>query len=91
MLIGMPLTLRLSGVEALAIVVIINVFIIQTSNLFSVVTFNLYNLKESSVHAFYDFVISPLFNPLMITVFLRIIAALLHDYYQALAGDSGFF
>ncbi len=91
MLIGMPLALRLGGVEALAIVVILNVFIIPTSNLFSVVTFNLYNLKESSAHAFYDFVKSTLFNPLMVAVFLGIIAALLHDYYQAFAGALPFF
>lgn len=91
MLIGMPLALRLGGSEALAVVVILNVFIIPTSNFFSVVIFNLYNLKAKSSHAFYDLLKSTFLNPLMIAVFLGIMAAILHDYYQVLVGALPFF
>ncbi len=84
MLIGLPLALRLGGTEALSIVVILNVFIIPITNFFSVIIFNVYTLENKSAHVFLDFIKSTMINPLMIAVFLGIVAALLNTQYQSL-------
>lgn len=74
MLIGIPLASRLGGVEALAILAILNAFMVPIANFLSIVTFKVFQ-KESQVNPFMftDLMKTTMKNPLMLAIFAGLI------------------
>jgi predicted permease len=82
-IIGVPLALRLGGETALSTIVILNVFLIPITNIFSVLSFQLYTPKDK-VETWIDTSKKTFINPLMIAIYLGLIAMVFSSGYQSL-------
>lgn len=69
-LIGIPLALRLGGDETVQMIIILNAVLIPITNLLSIMTFKLWQVKKDEKLHLKDLALTTLKNPLMIAVFL---------------------
>lgn len=74
-LIGIPLALRLGGADTLSIIVMLNAFLIPVVNFLSILVFRVWqNQGHFSKGAFKELLYKTVSDPLMVAVFLGIIA-----------------
>jgi len=90
-LIGIPLAMRLGGAEALGMIALLNAFMIPITNTFSILIFQLWQTEERFTLKKLNILLSAtLSNPLMIAIFLGLIAFLLQSSWSAFTSNAPF-
>ena len=85
MLIGIPLTLRLGGDEALTTLIVLNAFIITLTNVLSIVTFRVFEAEGRLTPAgLYEMTKTSMKNPLMIAMFIGVVALVFRAPWELL-------
>ena len=83
-IIGMPLALRLGGQEALAVLVILNAFMVPLTNLLSFLSFRIFKKENTESERIIKLLGRTFFNPIMIAVYLGLIVYLMNGVYETL-------
>ncbi|TVP95379.1 MAG: hypothetical protein EA374_04110 [Acholeplasmatales bacterium] len=90
-LIGIPLVTQVGGLEALAIMVILNAFLIPLTNTLSIVVFSLYQAETRlSWETMRQVLLITIKNPLMIAVGLGLLAFLVQPAWRAFTSNAPF-
>jgi len=82
-IIGMPLALRLGGQEALAVLVILNAFMVPLTNLLSFLSFRLFKKANTEVDSVGILLKKTFLNPIMLGVYLGLVAYFLNGIYAS--------
>lgn len=90
-LIGIPLVTQVGGLEALAIMVLLNAFLIPITNTLSIVVFSLYQTKTRlSLETMRHVALSTIRNPMMIAIFVGLFAFLFQPVWLGVAETAAF-
>ena len=81
-IIGIPLALRLGGQEALSVLIVLNAMMIPLTNLLSFTTFSVFHDGSYARPKLISVVYKTFVNPIMVAVYLGLIAYGLSDIYK---------
>lgn len=83
-IIGMPLALRLGGQEALAVLVILNAFMVPLTNLLSFLSFRLFKKENTESERIIKMLKRTFVNPIMLSVYIGLLVYLMNGVYETL-------
>ena len=90
-LIGIPLVTQVGGLEALAIMVLLNALLIPVTNTLSIVVFSLYQTNTRlSLETMRHVALSTIKNPMMIAIFVGLLAFLFQPVWVGISDVAPF-